>query len=606
MPAPEYNLSFLASLVSAERIRFASIYDELAAKHGARKLLLVQVLFGPLSPTDPPYLRAFEQAAQGNWLEELVLTLLAAEAMREPSVEDQKSPERIELQRITRPDEGMPDAGLDGSASEKARRRVCMIEIQQDGARPSYGTGFLVGPQTILTNWHVVHPLLDLSDEKAPKPTPDSWKSITVTFDFCGKLKGSAIPVSKDWLVCQSAAHEKERSTSTYVYADDLTPDGFDEYLDFAVIRLQQAEGRTRGYYQIDRSPSPKLDTPVTVFQHPMGGPMAKTIGVSRVLWPAGVGTRLRHDANTTGGSSGGLVLNEEFELVALHQAGIAREDKSVVNAAIPTACIARKKFVVDDVIGVDPIWRIEATGFPVFGRHRFQEILLDAVRGETRIITVIGSSSSGLSFTIEILKDRLGLTEHSLLILSATLLPSEAREAAQLVLRTAGVNSALLETLPNRENADTAEDAWLRDVLMPAVLDLLRGVAGSRTVWLVVDDLHKAKIPQTGGVAFLQAMLQAATEHAFLRAVLLGNDRIASSASPRYVRSEHLVGLDEQDVAQTISLRAHYLNLDLTAAEVKAQANATVAIARASLPYLPSLVDAYRRIVESEQQEVA
>jgi hypothetical protein len=248
--------------------------------------------------------------------------------------------------------------------------------------------------------------------------------------------------------------------------------------------------------------------------------------GSSRQLWPQQIENRLRHDANTLSGSSGGLILDDEFELIALHQAGIEFGNQERINTAIPTACIAKVAQAANDVVGIDPMWSIAATEEPVFGREGLQYFVLNALTGRQRILVIRGVVNSGKTFSAAILRDRLNIADHALIKLSARLLPNDAREFAALLLRAAGASSSSLAELPDPALANTAREAWIRDVLLPDVLGRLKVAASSNTLWLFIDDLDVAPLAHGGAQILLELLLESAIEQAYLRFVLIGGSQ--------------------------------------------------------------------------------
>jgi hypothetical protein len=608
MTTDSFDLERLASLVKVTRPAFADIFDPLARQHGGWELKLLHLMLKP-PPPNQPFLRAFEHAANKGFLEKLVRTLLGAGALHEPDEASSTAPAFVELQKITRPLDGLPDAALDSAAAEKARRRVCSVTVYAPDGRPSYGTGFLIGPQTVLTNWHVVEPLLGADH----KPLDGSSRRLHVTFDLFGAGTGKKVEAAQDWLVSHSDAHETEINLPASPYPCVFPGKGFDERLDFAVIRLQKAEGRSRGYYPVASSREPAVQSPVIVFQHPDGERLVRTGGIAKALWPDGIHTRLHHDANTVAGSSGGLVLDNQFELVALHQGGITMADKTLLNAAIPTHCIAKRGRqsgqTFDNVVGVDPMWRIASTGVPVFGRIRFQELLLQAVAGSSRILLVRGGPQSGLSFSRDIMKDRLGLTEHRIVEASAHELPSDVANLAWLLLTRCGAAPASVESLPTFATADTTPDAWLRDVLFPEFMSHLLQAAGPRTVWLVFDDLNKVSLPATSAVSLIQMLLEGVINHDKLRVVLLGQHALASSAPPRYTATEDVSPITADDIVATIGIRAAHVpeQQEQSIDEIRGKAETLYALARDTPgPFLPTLVRYYQATMRQLDQQLA
>jgi hypothetical protein len=600
-PYDPLQVTRLASLVKVARPTFSAIFDAFSKQQGGSEFKFIHIMAGSPPADAPEFLRAFEYAAKHGWLEQLVHVLLTADALYEDEDKVPVKPAYVELQKITQPHAGMPDAARDSAAAERARQRVCRITVLDEDERATYGTGFLVGPQTVLTSFHVVSSLIDQKDE------PNSWKRLKVTFDLFGQDDMTTVDVAEKWLVCHSAPHDAEQSLDTDIFAEEIAPEDFRERLDFAVIRLRQAEGRARGYYSVEDSHEPTVESPVIVFQHPGGTRLVRCGGTASKLWPDGVRTRLRHDANTVKGSSGGLVLGKEFELVALHQAGLKLPGSRVINAAIPACCIAKKRHEegkrFDDVIGVDPMWCIAATGMPVFGRIAFQEMLLRAVSGMKRVLIVRGPPKSGVSFSADILKDRLGLTEHLIVEVSAKEVPSDAGALARLLLSRAGADEKSVAGLPMFDTADTAMDAWLHDILLPDFLKRLLRHCGEKTVWLIFDDLHKVDLPTTSTVSFIRMLLQCVVVQSKLRIVLLGHCSLAAFAPTEYTESDDVSPVTERDITRTIKIRDRQKGLPLkptAVVEEKAKDLYQWATMEPG-PFLPRLVAAYRRIVEQQ-----
>lgn len=594
MPKRNYDLAHFAGKMTGTHQRITDIYDPLSASHGGQKLMMAPFLY-PAWPGAPVYLPALTCANEAGWIDELLSALLAGGVM-----EAFKEPVRFEPQGIAWPELGFQDVGLQTMAGEKAKRRVCMVTANISGGKVN-GTGFLVGPQMILTSWHIIEELLvcAMGAEPPCQALPGSHNQLSVQFDYCTGATPLTVGVHEDWLVAWSPSHETERGEIAS-YADDMDSTGFDCTLDYAVIRLAVAAGRERGYYLLDNVRKLRIPEPVTVYQHPNGYPLQSALGASVALWPAGVETRLRHDANTLGGTSGGLILDQSYEPIALHQGTIKRNDQPVINSAIPITCIARAGIPFNTVQGVDPIWRLQRGGYPVFSRAFFQRCILQALVGKVRVIIVRGEPKSGKSFSIAILRDRLGQTEHCVAEFSAMEAPTSARAMARLLLAKAGVDAADCDTLPDVDNADTASQAWVRDVLVKEFKALLGAYAGNRKVWIVIDDLDVAPLPQTDALFFLERLLEGVADDELLRFVLIGGTRHNSVCPPEFLETEDMEKIGAHDIARTIQLRAVAIMQD-TPPDPLMLAKAVVNMARSSEGrYLDELVRAYRALVEA------
>jgi hypothetical protein len=564
--ASGYDLAGIAAKIRIGHKQVATIHDRLVEKYGGDSLQLLYVL---ASKDASPALLALEQAQAAGWLKELLQQLIAARAF--PELEDDESSDedsstgalgsaesrsKVELQGIVNPDGGMWDCKVYGSGNAKAFRRVCHITVQPKDEAPSYGSGFLVGPQVVLTAWHVVRRLLEPGLDGGPLPQTN--EKITVRFDKIGADDGVAFEVAENWLVSASRAHDLEVQQGTDLL--DLSahePTGFEAHLDYALILLKKPVGRQRGFYTLDPARKPIVTgsgRKIMIFHHPAGYSMKCSDGAATALWPARIETRLKHDSATTGGSSGGLILDRHFEPVALHQCGVRdKTGQALFNGAIPTACIAanENKFYATD--GVDAIWKVESTGAPVFGRELLQELILDAITADIQIIAIQGPDGSGRTFSLQILQDRLGTSDHILLEMNSWQIPHQAHDFVNDVLRRLGLPAADLEKTPTPEQADTARPAWHRDVLLPYFREMLGRARDDQLVWIVIDDLNQAPLHHSSTRAFLALIYQQIEFFPFLRFVLIGATDELWTAPPKLVAYEHLQSISAEDVQATI-----------------------------------------------------
>jgi hypothetical protein len=235
-----------------------------------------------------------------------------------------------------------PEAFAHGILS--VRRRVCRVEVGNGGG----GTGFLVGPDLVLTNYHVVMALLS---------GPRSATPVRCVFDDCAGLGGAAptprAPVGLDpaWAI-----------PNRPFAATDLAPDRpggpAAHELDYALLRLAERVGDeavgsvTRGWIDASTSPAPPpKDTPALIVQHPGLPPdftrqdtMKLAFATPGFLGLDASGLRLRHRVNTEKGSSGAPVFDASFRLVGLHhnrgQLRAGAEHLVEWNQAIPLTAI--------------------------------------------------------------------------------------------------------------------------------------------------------------------------------------------------------------------------------------------------------------------------
>ena len=197
--------------------------------------------------------------------------------------------------------------------------QVCWINIPGGG-----GTGFLVGPDLVLTNQHVINRVAEGQAR---------WEDVRCRFDYRQPLDGSVLGEKKltevglapQWLV-------DSRPPSPYDWNPALG-DAEPEETDSALIRLANRVGdlpvggasadpkaEPRKWIVVDAEP-PTLTTGNQVFllQHPKGEPLQLAIGT--VIEFNSAGTRVRYNANSKDGSSGSPCFDADLKLVALHHA---------------------------------------------------------------------------------------------------------------------------------------------------------------------------------------------------------------------------------------------------------------------------------------------
>jgi len=195
---------------------------------------------------------------------------------------------------------------------------TCRLEFPPGQA---LGTGILVAPDLVLTNYHVVERQL-----KGEASAADTVCRFGYARDANGLNEGVTYGPAGEWSIANSPYDEVD--TRGVGIASPLS-------LDYALLRLRSAVREAKPIRVMASSILPSAELPVLIVQHPAGTPQALAIGKS--LGTNENGSRFRYDADTLGGSSGSPVLNQQMELVALHHAGDPRSEiRAAYNQGIP------------------------------------------------------------------------------------------------------------------------------------------------------------------------------------------------------------------------------------------------------------------------------
>ena len=185
---------------------------------------------------------------------------------------------------------------------------VGQIEIPKGTAK---GTGFMIGPDLMLTNQHVLK-------------KEEYLQKAVVRFNYL------------------SDAFNTPSTGELYTFQTDFYEYSPAEELDYALVRLNECplKEKARDYATLSDKSLPKLvhsgvhrgylviapyfitqDEPVYIIQHPQGKTM-KVVMTENHVTEDMKGSRVHYVADTMDGSSGSPVFNKQWEVVALHHSG--------------------------------------------------------------------------------------------------------------------------------------------------------------------------------------------------------------------------------------------------------------------------------------------
>jgi len=208
--------------------------------------------------------------------------------------------------------------------------RMCIVERKMGGGKgKALGSGFLIGPDTVLTNYHVVMHYLYGSQAQ----------NLQVRFDASPST--GLVREAGDGVVF---AVEEIPANRSFTKGDALNLKGApaDDELDFAILVLTEDAGSAqigggivgaeeemqRGWIKMPGTdPAFEPGDPLIIYQYPCGRRLMMAIDTEAVVETAWDGMRLRYRNNTEHGSSGSPVFDMNWNLVALHHAGGPSDD---------------------------------------------------------------------------------------------------------------------------------------------------------------------------------------------------------------------------------------------------------------------------------------
>lgn len=302
----------------------------------------------PLSQTyDTIVFEVLNKARAQGWLAELVVGALEWNphpdlyaVARDLGLTAVETAQTTTLERIVKESSTFLDIRPWLSKFGRIETQVCRVETPT-----STGTGFLLGPDVLITNYHVLEDVIR---------DPDTASQVRLRFDY--KVvqddaerevvsKGTTFRLADDWLIDHSPYSAADTSV-------DSNESASSDELDYALFRAAGEPGKspvgghagpgvpTRGWIAVSGD-EPDLDVGRIGFivQHPKGAPLKLAFGA--VTQVNDNRTRIRYDTNTEPGSSGSPVFDVDLKLLALHHAGdpdyarLARYNQGVPLSAI-------------------------------------------------------------------------------------------------------------------------------------------------------------------------------------------------------------------------------------------------------------------------------
>jgi hypothetical protein len=268
------------------------------------------------------------------------------------------TPPRRELEAILNKENSLLDVVKWRELLGQIETQVCQVEINNI---PN-GTGFLLGPSVVMTNYHVLEKVI----------TNDTPEDVVLRFDYKVMKDGKNVNrgveyrlPTTDWRIDFSPESPVDHQT------DPGRGLPREDELDYVLVRVDGKPGSKpiglkpeddaplRGWVKVPPQILPGADKPyqfsddsiLFIFQHPMTAPLKLDMGA--IVGLNSNQTRITYRPNTMAGSSGSPCFDRNWDLVALHH-GPGNDG----NEGIPFSAIMSllKKRGLDQELGAQPL----------------------------------------------------------------------------------------------------------------------------------------------------------------------------------------------------------------------------------------------------------
>jgi Trypsin-like peptidase domain/Effector-associated domain 1 len=246
------------------------------------------------------------------------------------------------LERTLREELGYIDVAWWGRVLSQLEGQVCRVELNDASGRMA--TGFLVSADRLLTNYHVLEPVIKGFAEAAAVRFRFDYKTRPDGRPADGSLVGLAEPQDRGaWLLAYGKYADAEKTS-----APDSVPPLADE-LDYALVRLDRrlgdevvaADGSRRGWIEIPATQPVLAGLPaLLILQHPQTLPLKLAFDTDPRVEIRHGGLRIRYATNTDPGSSGSPVFDKDWKLIAVHHYGDPQFVSPGYNQGVPIGLI--------------------------------------------------------------------------------------------------------------------------------------------------------------------------------------------------------------------------------------------------------------------------
>jgi len=548
------ELARLAARFEPYRDEFSVVFDRARRRANSNSDNFKTIAQFAANPGTGAIKEALQIAKSEGWLE----VLLELSIQRGIGWSNDKL--RTELQKITAPSLGFDKPEVVNKALTGYLKQICMVEVR-DG--PS-GSGFLVGPHLVITSYHVVKDLIDDAEGKA---IAGSGNRLRVVFDKLSDFSSTTIHRAHHdaWLVDFSRSHPLESS-------DDQNPSQVADYelvgfLDYVLISLADCPGYERSWVKLGNAVEPNTDSfrnQLILLQHPAKYPLRSSTCDFIDFRPFSNGERILYGGNAENGSSGGLLVNSDYEFVGLHQGATTNQEAQNTGILAPAIAAA-----IESEIGLvsleqpDPslvqICRQQNDSGPIIGRSDFQQMLWSCYKDRKIGQVLCDDQTQGKSFSYSIARACLPVSEHDIAIIDGMEVDPNAEDLAGLILEKFQLDNS---KLPRLAESETSPASYVRDELMKYFQDQFDSKSSEsgdmqRIYWLVFDHFDSNSLPtQTTSRLFLERLFAEVKHIKSLRLLLADWKGKVDGANASELVREEIQPPDEADLQRYLSTR--------------------------------------------------
>lgn len=462
-------------------------------------------------------------------------------------------------------------------ALTRLQRKVCRVRILDDVNRlksVSQGTGLLVGPAAVLTNYHVVEAAIN-NRSKLRDVRVEFHRSMSLHRDENVRGEIYRLADIDEAILDSSLNHDDGNMDSNEAWwmVEEKRSSWMTSIagkLDYAILRLSETPGAWRGFCDLQEilsnPPASERSQEAWVFHHPLDAD-STVISKGGVAFQQAGADRIFHGASTAKGSSGGLIMNEDAKPIGLHYGSLqlTGDDEpdfphNIANLGVDLHGIAKSVQANGKInlVKQTPNFQLSRSclsdGKPVFGRNLLFRDITALFEGDADLLVIDSSNvpdrwkKPGKSFSVEILRSLFSDDGNIFIVMSAEAIPARAVELARHIVRQIAPELNSIERL----DEDTTTAAMIERYVNAIELTLQQRASNS-TVWMVIDDLDKFALPDTDVRDLLSELYRRSNQLSSLKIVLIGlSERQSIGGFPESVRFSVI---SERDVTERAKL---------------------------------------------------